>query len=443
LTSRESVQVCTASLFRPASIQQLGRKAKHTPGFVLTRNKQLNIRCMSTSDNGKWTNNNIEGIQSIPLDIDNDTATKTPSKTKGDVDLGSFSLANLASSQQRFANSINMTPQQVSEATQARKAESAAFHERLTALNKENEHLPAGELGRIKHQMICHHRHKHLRKPFVCRKCWTHLPICVCPLFERVELAGDDNTLTDAEKKQKAPLPKGVERVVVWTHHEEWGRTSNTGSLLPLGLERTDMLMKGLDEHEEIMYELLNREDVIPVVLWPGKGQERSNPTTTVSELRSRFFQNKQNVEHNSDIGETATAPNNALVLISIEGTWNNARKMANRLPSNVLRLDLGELIAANFSSPTMNEGIFYNSNYSTALSEPASSSPSLLAPLRRQGRGKHGQPVMTENVSTLEATVVALLALGLKIEDASRILRVARTKIDRILEYSGKVQPR
>ncbi|KAL9189880.1 hypothetical protein ACHAXT_009555 [Thalassiosira profunda] len=266
--------------------------------------------------------------------------------------------------------------------------------------------------------MICRHRLEHLRQPFVCRKYWTYLPICVCPLFERnVNLNLAENDAAHGRETSKAPLPEGVERVIVWTHHEEYGRPSNTGSLLPLGLEGTEMLMKGLDEHEERMEALLSREDVTPVVLWPGKG-ESDNRTTTVPDLRAR-------VAKSSSYNTTG-----GIVLISIEGTWNNARKIVNRLPSHVLRLDLGEEIAANFSSPARNGGIFRTAS----ASGTTSASPSLLAPLRRQGKGGHA-----ENVSTVEATLVALLALGLRVQDGERILSIARTKIDRIRQYTGK----
>eukprot|EP00584_Thalassiosira_punctigera_P021491 CAMPEP_0172561554 /NCGR_PEP_ID=MMETSP1067-20121228/93346_1 /TAXON_ID=265564 ORGANISM="Thalassiosira punctigera, Strain Tpunct2005C2" /NCGR_SAMPLE_ID=MMETSP1067 /ASSEMBLY_ACC=CAM_ASM_000444 /LENGTH=103 /DNA_ID=CAMNT_0013351617 /DNA_START=368 /DNA_END=676 /DNA_ORIENTATION=- len=103
------------------------------------------------------------------------------------------------------------------------------------------------------------------------------------------------------------------------------------------------MLMKGLGDHDEIMNELLSRDDLTPVVLWPGKSQE-NNSTTTVPELQRSFFESKQRKDQKDGV-----------VLISVDGTWNTARKMVNRLPSNVLRLDLGDEVAANFSMPEMN----------------------------------------------------------------------------------------
>jgi len=86
-----------------------------------------------------------------------------------------------------------------------------------------------------------------------------------------------------------------------------------------------------------------------------------------------------------------------------------------------------------------MNEGIFIDNNVASASGEEQSpSAPSLLSPLRRQGKG-----AKQDCVSTLEATIVALLALGLSVDEASFILNCARTKVKRIQEYTGKTYPR
>lgn len=351
----------------------------------------------------------------------------------------SSTLSRLTMSPERYAASLNMTTQQVDEAIEARKAASPALDQRLTTYEDEYRSiLSAEEIGRMKHRMICRHRYDHMRKPFVCRRCWTDVPICVCPLFDAKESTINQSTTDDIGKEHRATIPKGVERVVVWTHHDEWGRTANTGSLLPLGLESTDMLMKGLDEHDAIMNEIIHSEDVMPVVLWPGKGTDEDIRTISLPELRRLL---------GSDAASHTPQPNNVnntqrrCVLITIEGTWNNARKMANKLPSKVLRLDLGNEIAASFSSPTKYQGIFFDPNYDTNASPSSKSfiSPSLLAPLRRQGRGNTHNRGKMENVSTLEATLVALVGMGLRNEDAGHILWIARTKVDRILDYSGK----
>jgi len=377
--------------------------------------------------------------RSAALSCTSRTYSKKSGKGALELEDVSSTLSRLTMSPERYAASLNMTTQQVDEAIEARKAASTALDQRLTTFEEENGSiLSAEEIGRMKHRMICRHRYDHMRKPFVCRKCWTDIPICVCPLFDAKESTINQSTADDIGKEHKATLPKGVERVVVWTHHDEWGRTANTGSLLPLGLERTELLMKGLDEHDAIMNEIIDSEDVLPVVLWPGKGTDEDIRTISLPELRGLLGSDaaSHTLEPNNDVEDTQRC-----VLITIEGTWNNARKMANKLPSKVLRLDLGDEIAASFSSPTKYQGIFFDPNYDTNASPTSTSfvSPSLLAPLRRQGRGNTHNRGKMENVSTLEATLVALVGMGLRTEDAGHILWIARTKVDRILDYSGK----
>lgn len=328
----------------------------------------------------------------------------------------SLSLAHMASSPERFAASLNMTIEQVDAAINARKMASTTLNEQLIAIEKDNkDNMTAAEIGRKKHQMICQHRFNHFRNAFVCKKCWTFTPICVCHLFD---------------SDSKAQLPKGVEKLIVWTHHDEFGRTSNTGSLLPLGLQQTDILMKGLLEHEQIMDEILYRKDVTPVVLWPDKKGKRAS--TTIENLKKTIAETSSNTQNEGN-------DNGGIVLISIEGTWNTARKMVNKLPPHVLRLDLSEEIRLNFTTPEMNEGIFIDNSITAASgSSPSSSAPSLLSPLRRQGKG-----AKQDCVSTLEATLVALLELGFSVDKASFILNCARTKVKRIQEYTGKTYPR
>ena len=335
------------------------------------------------------------------------------------------SLAHMASSPERFAASLNMTVEQVDEAINARKMASTTLNEQLIAFEKDNkDNMTAAEIGRRKHEMICQHRFNHFRNAFVCKKCWTFAPICVCHLFKQ---RGSCGTNSD----NRARLPQGVEKLIVWTHHDEYGRTSNTGSLLPLGLQQTEILMKGLLDHEQIMNELLCRKDVTPVVLWPDKQGKRAS--TTIANLKRKIEETSSNNSQNEG------NDNGGIVLISIEGTWNTARKMVNKLPPHVLRLDLSEEIRLNFTTPEMNEGIFIDTSINAAGgNSPSPSAPSLLSPLRRQGKG-----AKQDCVSTLEATIVALLALGLSVDEASFILNCARTKVKRIQEYTGKTYPR
>ena len=323
-------------------------------------------------------------------------------------------MAHLVSSRERFAESHGMTIRQVQEVAEARKQVSADLHNQILALDNV---IPTGlsrseddnkRIGKMKHQLICQSRYNHQRSPFICQNCWTHSPICVCSLFQR-----------------KIPLPPRVRGVYVWTHHEEWGRTANTGSLLPLGLKKTHMLMKGLPQHDALFQrEVLESDDSsIPVVLWPGKGGD--NQTVTFYELNQRL----------------KYTPSKEFNIVSIEGTWNNARKMNNRIPSHILRLDISEAVSTFFSQIYNETGFSQSDSQRAQLPKPLSClSPSLLAPLRRQGRGKEGTHT---NVSTLEATIIALLQLGLDEEEGRSIIRNAEEKVDRIRRFTGKVHAR
>ena len=311
-------------------------------------------------------------------------------------------MSHLVSSKERYAQTYGMTPRQLEQTIRARRQFSEDVHRQILELDNRNE-LDKNTVGKMKHQIICKHRYNHRRNPFVCVKCWTHLPICVCDLFGRDKIA----------------LPGGVRGVYIWTHHHEWGKSSNTGSMLPLALDKTQMLMKGLPDHDNKMQkEVLDNSisSAIPVVLWPGKGDD-DKQTVSISELRNRKEE---------------------LVLVPMEGTWNNCRRMVNKLPDNILRLDLGQEISDFFSDHDQ-EILLTRSNHSTwaPLPKPISLSPSLLAPLRRQGKGKEGSPT---NVSTLEATVIALMGLGMEKEDGAWILGNAMEKVDRIRRFTGKI---
>jgi len=324
------------------------------------------------------------------------------------------SLAHLASSPERFAMSHNVSHDQIELRKSVRREASNSLHERLVAFERENKSsLSPSDIGKTKHQMICRHRLEHQRNPFVCQKCWTFEPLCVCHAFDQ----------------NKAPLPMGIEQVIVWTNHNEWGRTSNTGSLLPLGLNNTTILMKGLEEHEQVMRMFLARDDLVPIVLWPGSTGENI-ASISLEELRVELNVAKKVSISEKEGEHMQEMACKSLLLIALEGTWNDARRMVNRLPKDVLRLDISDATAANFAN---SRGIF---SVASDLPAPMSiNSPSMLAPLRRQGNGGSA-----DNVSTLEATIVALYELGLSDQDAKNILDIARLKVNRIREYTGKI---
>ena len=163
--------------------------------------------------------------------------------------------------------------------------------------------------GVTKHTMLCEHRAANGRHPFICPKCWTYVPICVCGLVHVQE-----------------PLPIGLSQVVVWVHHGEWGLSSNTGKLLEVSMLNTTLLMKGLPRHDEELRRITADPSVLCVVLWPTPQLGTEDKSITLEELRRR-------------VGESSGAgggENKRIVLIALDASWRNAKRMYARLPNKV-----------------------------------------------------------------------------------------------------------
>lgn len=63
-------------------------------------------------------------------------------------------------------------------------------------------------------------------------------------------------------------------RVLCVLHEKEWGRASNTGTVLrgTLGDERCEVVMRGLPEHDERIEAAMRDPEVTAAILWPGEG---------------------------------------------------------------------------------------------------------------------------------------------------------------------------
>lgn len=318
------------------------------------------------------------------------------------IDDSSVSLATLISSPERYAAALNMTVEQIQQTKNAHEQASEALHRELAsdALS-----------GPQKHTLLCRHRLEYGRHPFACPRCWSYLPVCVCSRVrpEKISMQpGDDNKLS----------------VVVWTHHREWGLTSNTGGLLGLMLEDCHVLMKGLPEHDSQFDELIQDPENLVVVLWPdqnnGYDPDVDGDTDVGGYTSSRYMSLEQVRDNKSQ--------KKRIVLVAVDGTWRNARRMVARLPrEKIFFTDLSEETVQKLFLDTDCEKPNHHRD--------APGSQSLLAPLR--GRG----PNTDENqVCTAEAVAGALLQLGIDEKDVEDILSLARQKVDLICRYRAKV---
>jgi len=351
---------------------------------------------------------NLESRRDANLD-----STPSPRRT---------SLSDLVSSPERYAAALNVTPEEVL-ATQTK---------RLEASLDLYETLRNGSLsGTQRHAYQCQHRLDNGRHPFVCAKCWSYLPVCVCSDFPK-----------------PFELPAGIE-LVVWVHHKEWGLSSNTGGLLALALQPCTLLMKGLPEHDAHMTALLSDPDVKPVLLWPARDRT-DDIATSLSDLRQ--VRTTVSSENSRDYGESCrdSAPQpKRIVLIAVDATWSGAAKMVSKFPKSVARLGLSESelfwesegvfksCAENSRSSSEDDDAASRREGELLVESDASEQPrrqSLLAPLRKHSSGG------SSDVCTAEAAVAALRGIGLGEDSCREILRVVKKKIDLTARYRGKI---
>lgn len=299
-------------------------------------------------------------------------------------------LSDRLSSPQRYASALNLTMGEVARIKQEHENATAKLHRILAS-----DEIP----GKEKHELLCQHRLDHGRHPFVCKKCWSYLPVCVC------SMAGGD----------KISLPQNLS-VVVWTHHREWGLTSNTGGLVGLVLEDCHVLMKGLAAHEAILTQYLDDPDTVVLVLWPDPKSDNNTGRTGAGARHMALPVAKEILR------------NKKVVLIAIDGTWRNPRRMVARLPQD-------KLYCTDLSMNALQAIFDGRGNRATIYGKFGRGSQSLLAPLR--GRG----PNVGENqVCTAEAVAGALIQLGLPRTEADRLLSLAINKVDLVCRYRAKV---
>lgn len=374
------------------------------------------------------------------------------------------------SSPERYAAAMNMTVKQVKERKDDFKRASDILHEQVLLLKRQSR-TPSGasytsiddlddDPSKAVHTLICQHRYEWGQHPFVCPRCWTYTPICVCRVAESHHIdRRREGTPTAILSSSKSWLPSNLD-VVIWTHHKEYGLTSNTGGLLPLLLDdrqsddgkdvdslnhhqphrRCYVLMKGLPDHDSwLQHKIIDKHEsgeYLVVVLWPSderkqqqEQQQQKLRSISLDEtkrilLETQRRQQQQDEEERPD--STTTTTISRVVLIAVDGTWRNARRMVSRLPNVLPRLDLSATTDSSCSTQIFPvDGRTNNNN------------KSLLAPIRSRGpsQRKDGGAGL---VCTAEAVTAALVALGLEPSDGERILDLARTKVDLVRQYRG-----
>ncbi len=363
------------------------------------------------------------------------------------------SLSHLLSTPQRYAISLNKTIEEVQEIKRHFQY-SVDEYRKQRRLEQDNEmnqvdtttttiignsssrhdddvSIRNTNRGKKEHELQCEIRYKYGRDPFVCPKCWTHEPICICQRAQSISQTISPPLFLPAPNTNGMNI---LQKVIIWTHHDEWGKTSNSGYVIGVTLgeqEWCHVWMKGLKMHDEYMKQLLDDDMIVPIVLWPNlngkienddfRGDDDDDRWTTIEELKQ--YMNTKKTETRKD----ASNQECIIVMIAIEGTWRNARRMIKKLPSHVKRLDIGEYLSV-ISNNNNNKKL---DNHDQQQNEEGSS---ILQPLRSQGDGSS-----KASVCTAEAIVAALVQFGLPLSDGMKLLELTQIKVDLTVRYQGK----
>ena len=363
------------------------------------------------------------------------------------------STSDRVSSPERYAQSLNLTIAQVQERIHQRQESVDKLQRQLQHISNNNNNNPLE-----KQALLCRHRYEHGQHPFVCRKCWTYQSICLCRRQQHM-----------TKQRTMITLRSPCHSIVLWTHRQEWGSVSNTGSILPLILKKTCLLMKGLPEHEEEWKNLLQQQkrdddvssslqsypqrrlsddtfheaddsstsSLIPIVLWPQNNKKNNTQKKNPQQQSSSSADSSTS----SSTDDTATPtywtmddirqmardnPQQQFVLVAVEGTWRQARRMVSSdLLQSFPRLSLAPVLQQQETNNANDNDLDHDIIQSPTLQQ------SLLAPLRN----KPG------SLCTAEAVAYALQALEwITPDEAEAVLDLARTKVDRVRRYQGKL---
>jgi len=349
-----------------------------------------------------------------------------------------------------------------------------------TAVTRLQEQLRDPTLaGPAKHRLHCRHRWEHGRQPGVCARCWSYRAVCVCHGHGGTGVG--DNTMPPIVLANQTPLRVGGScthssnnnprcSVVLWTHHKEWGSPSNTGRVLRVALNNSNcrMLLKGLEEHDAQLQELLDNSNseqhdvVLPVVLWTDNQKPKAKPADKDRGGEPRQFVSMEQLREELGVGASAAAgasllchgdddgdsggldgagrlvvsnnnnKNNTqrhhLILIALEGTWGQARRMLTRLPTTVRGLSLSHEQIFDWRRHPDDE-------------TTKQKVQSLLHPLRKPKQPQSNTAAATATaVCTAEAVVSALRALEcLTMAQAHAVLALAERKVRDTAAYQGK----
>lgn len=179
----------------------------------------------------------------------------------------------------------------------------------------------------------------------------------------------------------------------VFMHYKEWGRASNTGKLLPIGIpDHSKIYMYGRKPDYEL---LVNKLTSTPsVILYP------SDSSISITDFQSLYHNNNSNnYNHNNDFN-----------ICVIDSTWSQSQAMDRCLPLHIPRVNINNFI----NSPSL----FLN---------------------RRQVLADDNPSNVGMKISTVEALALALKALDVDRRLVDGLYQALKLSVDATFRQNGR----
>jgi len=210
-----------------------------------------------------------------------------------------------------------------------------------------------------------------------CEACWLHNSMCLCEALRRL-WAGHQPLKT---------------HVAVYYHYKEWGRSSNTGRLLSIGLGEENVTTYIYGQDEAALNELLTTKP--SCILFP------SASSVPIDDLfKNSLWGAPPGVER----GDGAVGSEDR-VLCVLDSTWNQASALDKSLSSSIPRVNINAMVdgPSNFLS--------------------------------------RKQSITPNKISTIEAAALALQLLGEEKDALDRIELSLKMSVD-VLKVQGGREP-
>lgn len=221
----------------------------------------------------------------------------------------------------------------------------------------------------------------------LCSHCFLTKQFCLCDYVNQLYVP-----------IRQLPSSSFPVKVHLLMHYKEWGRASNTGKLLTIGLPNcASIKIYGIVEDEERLIEELTTNPSI--ILYPTKqSQSITNFLPTFQAIQAEHA----SMEREKKVGESTDKP--CFHICVIDSTWGQSKAMERSLPDHLPRVHISDFV----SQPSK----FLN---------------------RKQSQNK-------SKISTIESVVMAFQALQISSEITDLCHKSLEYSVDSLFRQNGKV---